>query len=88
MGRVSQKLVDDVMARSDYVRETKFGKCAVVTMRLPNGFVLVESSACADPGDYDEGYGWRVCTERLKGRVWELYGFLAQEEGAATTAGL
>ena len=82
MGRVSQKLVEDVMAQSDYVKETKFGKCAVVTMRLPNGFVLVESNACVDPADYDEEYGWGLCMERLEGRVWELYGFLAQE-GAA-----
>ena len=82
MAKVTQEFVDDVMRRSSYIKETKFDKCAVVTMRLPNGFVLVESSGCVDPANYDEEYGWRLCMERLEGRVWELYGFALQEEVA------
>jgi|LAHU01.1.fsa_nt_gb hypothetical protein len=69
-----------VMDESDFICETKFGKCTVVTMRLPNGYVLVESSGCVSPEDYDEALGVDLCKQALERKVWQLYGFLQQEK--------
>ena len=49
-------------------------------MQLPNGFVLTESSACVDPANYDEKLGYEICIKKLTERVWELEGYLLQNE--------
>lgn len=35
-----------------------------VTVRMKNGFTLRESTACADPANYDEETGKQICLEK------------------------
>lgn len=60
--------------------QTVLGKCTVVTCQLPNGFVIVESSACVDPANYDEDLGKQICLKRIMNKVWELEGYCLQKE--------
>lgn len=76
---VDPREVERVIAESRVEVRTAFDKCTVVAMRLPNGFVLVESSGCVSPEDYDEELGVQICMDQLTHRVWQLYGFLQQE---------
>ena len=76
---VDPREIERVMAESSVEVRTVFDKCTVVAMRLPNGFVLVESSGCVSPEDYDEEVGVQICMDELTHRVWQLYGFLQQE---------
>ena len=46
--------IDEIMDNCELEVYTVFEKCTVVACKLPNGFVLVESSACVDPTNYDE----------------------------------
>ena len=55
--RVDPEEVSEVMQASEYRVMTLFGTCTVVAMRMPCGYVLVESSACVNPEDYDEETG-------------------------------
>lgn len=59
---------------------TVFNKCTVVTCQLPNGFVIVESSACVSPENYDEEMGMTICMEKIEDKIWELEGYRLQEE--------
>lgn len=73
--RVSPEEVEEVMQASDYRTLTLFGTCTVVAMRMPCGYVLVESSACVNPDDYDEEVGAGICCQRIEDRVWALLGY-------------
>lgn len=77
---ITKAMIDEIVAKSTFEACTVFNKCTVVAMKLPNGFVLVESSACVDPENYDEEMGKRICTEKLINKVWELEGYRLQTE--------
>ena len=61
---------------------TVFGKCTVVACKLPSGFVLVESSACVSPENYDQELGESICRDRIINKLWELEGYRLQTEVA------
>lgn len=76
---VSAEQVERVMNHSKVVVYKAFDKCTVVMCQLPNGFVIVESSACVDPKNYDEEIGIEICMNKIKDRVWEMEGYKLQE---------
>lgn len=55
--KVTQAEIDLLLNSADVQVRTEFGKCTVVTVRLRNGFILTESSACVDPANYDVELG-------------------------------
>lgn len=77
---VTQEQVDTIFKNSSLHFETKFNKCMVVTCKLPNGFIIVESSACVDPDNYDATIGMDICVNRIKDKIWELEGYKLQSE--------
>lgn len=77
---VTKEMIDDIIAGSDVVVDTVFDKTTVVYMRLPNGFVIVESSSCVDPANYDEEIGIDICMDKIEDKIWELEGYRLQCE--------
>lgn len=75
---VTQAHVEDIFNRTELQYDTIFGKCTVLTAKLPNGFIIVESSACVDPANFDEQIGADICNERVKNKIWELEGYVLQ----------
>jgi len=69
---VTQEQVDQIFAKSKKEVSTIFDKCTVVSCQLPNGFIIVEHSACVDPQNYDYYMGAKICEERIKNNIWEL----------------
>ena len=55
-------------------------KATVVAVELKNGFILVESSACVDPANYDMELGIKICLDKIYDKIWELLGFKLQQE--------
>lgn len=78
--KITKKQIDKIVNNSKVDVKTVFDKCTVVSMQLPNGFVLVESSACVDSENYDYNLGVQICKERLINRIWELEGYRLQNE--------
>lgn len=80
MSSVSNQEVKDIIKNSK-IEVSKMGqKTTVVHCTLPNGFELVESSACVNPEDYAENVGRAVCMEKVTDQVWKLLGYLRQQE--------
>lgn len=77
---VTQKDIDVLMASATIEVETMMDKCTVVTVQLANGFILVASSACVDPVNYDEEMGKEICLNKIKDKLWELEGYCLQKE--------
>lgn len=76
---VGKEYVDQIFNESILRADTVFGKCTIVSAKLPNGFIIVESSASVSPDNYDENIGLKICRERIKNRIWELEGYLLQQ---------
>ncbi|HDR7795325.1 TPA: hypothetical protein QCY19_003996 [Bacillus luti] len=75
--------VERIISNSNIVVETVLGKCTVVTAELPNGFIIVEHSACVDPANYNEKIGKEICLERIRNKIWELEGYKLQSQVSA-----
>lgn len=77
---VTQEQVDNIFYSSTLDYSTRFEKCTVLTVQLPNGFIIVESSACVDAANFDENMGAEICNERVKNKIWELEGYKLQDQ--------
>ena len=75
---ITHEHVEEIMANSDIEVQTVFDKCTIVSCRLPNGFVIVESSACVSPENYDKDIGVNICLNKIMEKVWELEGYRLQ----------
>ncbi|PDY46656.1 Gp49 family protein [Bacillus pseudomycoides] len=77
---VTQQDIDNILEKTQWTVEEFHGKCTVVVAKLPNGFILTESSACVDPADYDMDIGMECCKERIVNKIWELEEYRLQCE--------
>ncbi|AHJ86714.1 hypothetical protein K7H05_00970 [Bacillus sp. ZZQ-131] len=77
---VTKEQVEKIINEAEIEIKTFFDKCTVVTAKLSNGFVIVESSACVDPANYDENLGAQICLERITNKIWELEGYKLQSK--------
>lgn len=77
---VTQSVIDALMESCDIAVTTAFDKCTIVACKLPNGFVIVESSSCVDPANYDEDMGVDICMKNIEKKLWELEGYLLQNQ--------
>lgn len=77
---VTEEMIELILEDSEFEVDTVFDKCTLLTCKLPNGFVLVESSACVSPENYDEELGIEICLNKIKAKLWELEGYRLQCE--------
>ena len=77
---VTKEQVDEIINSSEIETQSSFGKTTIVLAKLPNGFVIVESSSCVDPANYNQDIGHGICMERIRNKVWELEGYVLQSK--------
>ena len=75
---VTQEQVDTIFNESDLTEQVSFNKCLIIAIKLRNGFVIVENSACVDPKNFDIELGRKICCDRIKNKIWELEGYKLQ----------
>ncbi len=76
---ITEEHIAKIMENSEFEIHTVFNKCTIVSCRLPNGFVIVESSACVSPENYDEDMGAEICFDKIASKIWELEGYRLQQ---------
>ena len=69
---VAETIIEKMISESDILTQTVFNKCTIVTIRLPNGYVISEYSACVSPDDYDEDLGYKICIDKIKNKLTEM----------------
>jgi hypothetical protein len=77
---ITEEYIAEIMENSEFEVCTMFDKCTVVSCKLPNGFVIVESSACVSPENYNEELGTEICIDKITDRVWELEAYRLQQQ--------
>ena len=77
---ITEEYIASIMEESEFEVFTSFDKCTIVSCRLPNGFVITESSACVNPENYDEDLGADICFDKIADKIWELEAYRLQQE--------
>lgn len=80
--------IENILEDSEVQCDTVFDSCAVVSCRLPNGYILVEHSAISNPKDYDYATEVKVCMNKIVNKLMGLeayrdmwdYAMLADEK--------
>jgi hypothetical protein len=80
--KVTKEHIEKVMAETQFEAHHLNGKTTIVMATLPNGFVIVESSSCVDPANYDPVLGESLCIKRIEDQVWKLEGYVLQSKVA------
>ena len=76
---VTLEQINKIISETKFEYQTAFGKTTIASAKLPNGFVIVESSSCVDPANYDEKIGRDICREKIINKLWELEGYRLQD---------
>lgn len=72
---VTKLQIDELLEKSEIKVETVYGKVTIVSCKLPNGFVITESSGAVDTANYNEKIGTEICMARIENKLWELEGY-------------
>ena len=75
---ITKDHIEQIINKSKFRIMESFDKVTIVSMRLPNGFVITESSACVDPLNYNKEIGVSICKKRIEDKLWELEGYRLQ----------
>ena len=65
-------LVNAIIENSDIVTNTVFDNCFVMSVKLPNGYVIVESHTFEDTDEYNEELAYDICISNVYEKVLEL----------------
>ncbi|MBS4534984.1 hypothetical protein GOQ29_05050 [Clostridium sp. D2Q-14] len=49
------------------------GNLIVMTVKLSNGYIVVEHCICMDPQEFDIGKGIELCKEKILNKLLEIY---------------
>ena len=73
---VTKRQIDELLEKSEIKVETVYDKVTIVSCKLPNGFVIIESSGAVDKANYDEKIGTEICMESIQNILCELVGYV------------
>lgn len=77
---VKKEDIDSILSQT-LISVEKYGdKTTILKATLPNGFVVVESSSCVDPKNFNMSIGEQICMKKLEDKIWELEGYKLQNE--------
>ena len=78
--KITKEDIDNILSKT-LIKVEKYGdKTTVLMATLPNDFVIVVSSSCVDPANFDMAIGEQICMQRLEDKIWELEGYKLQSE--------
>jgi len=77
--KVTQEDIDEIISKSVINATTVGEKTTLVSITLPNGFELTESSSCVDPVNYNFELGKKLCLDNIKRKLWMLEGYVLQQ---------
>lgn len=77
---IIQEDIDKLLQEAEVGVATVHEKCTMVSVKLKNGFIITDSSACVDPANYDVETGFDICMEHIANKLWELEGYALQKK--------
>jgi hypothetical protein len=86
--RRSSVTLEDIQSK---VKKTTYTVLAETTttvcqLQMKNGYVILGTSACVDPANFNQGIGEKYAYEDAINKAWPLEGYLLAEELSKETA--
>lgn len=78
--KVKETKIEEMINNAKYEDAVFHDKIYVLSCKLPNGFVITESSGAVDPENFDRDLSRDICVNKIVNRLWELEGYLLQNE--------
>lgn len=50
-----------------------YGNLIIMSVKLKNGYIVVEHCVCMDPKEFDMNKGIEICKERILNKLLEIY---------------
>lgn len=73
--KVTNEQVRKILDNAEWATNIIWGRCSVVTCKLENGFILVESSASMTEENFDHKIGVEECMKRIEDQIWKMEGY-------------
>lgn len=70
--------INEMFEKSQVKVVKAFGRCTMVAVKLPNGFIITESISSVDEASYNKEKNTQICLERIKHKISELEAYKAQ----------
>ena len=72
--KVTEEMIDEWIKDTDFLR-LQGTTTTICQLTLKNGFVVIGTSACMDPTNFNESMGRKIAFKDAKDKCWELLGF-------------
>lgn len=73
--RLTEAEIETIFNESDIEVSTLWDRITIMTVRLPNGFVLNTSATTLTSEDFDVEIGTAICERRIKAKIAQYTGF-------------
>jgi hypothetical protein len=70
--------INEMIEKSQVKVVKAFGRCTMVAVQLPNGFIITESITSVDEASYNKETNTQICLERIKHKISELEAYKTQ----------
>lgn len=77
---VPVEYIEYIIDKSDINVQTVYDKCTIVTCKLPNGFIIVESSVCPNSEIYDKDMEVEICMGNIFDKILDLESYVLQNK--------
>ena len=78
--KVTEEQISEILGQAKFEEVVMHEKMYVMACKLPNGFIIVESSGCVDVANFDKEIGRSIAYKKIVEKVWELEGYLLQNQ--------
>jgi hypothetical protein len=70
--------INEMIEKSQVKVVKAFGRCTMVAVQLPNGFIITETITSVDTASYNKETNTQICLERIKHKISELEAYKTQ----------
>lgn len=74
--KVTDAYLQNILDKSEIAFTDIYGRCLIAVCKLPNQYIIVESSTVKDEKDFDIQIATNNCIEKLKRKISELENYL------------
>lgn len=84
--KVTSEQIERIIKDGTLEVQTLGDKTTLVKFTTKEGFVIVATSSCVSPENYDKKIGEELCMRDIKDKLWEFEGYRLQKELCETKA--
>ena len=78
--KVTQEQINKIITESKVVTMKIDSKTTLVHLTTKEGFVIIETSSCVDPDNFDMEIGKQLALKKITDKLWAFEGYYLQKQ--------